>query len=205
MPRARSRCFSWKLTSRRKTSDCGFNRESSPGVDVVLPVDADPLAPFRARRLVEAVCYDSQMTCGSSTALTSAVTVLTGVVVFVAGQLFLKFAIEPLQEQRRAIGRVAHALVFFQDLYMNPGVARPELNETASRALRDAACDLLAQTNGVPNYEMWETMNAVRPRSDVLKAHGHLIGLSNSVTKGHAEYNEVSRREICTLLGLRMT
>ena len=155
-------------------------------------------------RSIEAVCYDLTMTCASSTALTSAATVLTGVIIFVAGQILLKFAIEPLQEQRRAIGRAASALIFYQDIYMNPGVAKPEFNESASRALREVASDLLAHTNAIPNYEMWETMNAVLPQVDVLKACGHLIGLSNSITKGHPEYNEQSRREICTLLRLRM-
>jgi hypothetical protein len=40
-------------------------------------------------------------------------TALIAVVVFVAGQILQRFVLEPIQEQRRLMGKIAHALLFY--------------------------------------------------------------------------------------------
>jgi hypothetical protein len=45
------------------------------------------------------------------------VTALLAIVAFVAGQALPKFGVEPIQEQRELIGEVAHALLFYANVY----------------------------------------------------------------------------------------
>jgi hypothetical protein len=44
-------------------------------------------------------------------------TVFGALVVFVLTQSFLKLVLEPIQEQKKLIGEVAHALLFYANAY----------------------------------------------------------------------------------------
>ena len=48
---------------------------------------------------------------------TAVVTALLAVLVLVVTHSFLKLVLEPIQEQRTLIGEVAHALVFYRNVY----------------------------------------------------------------------------------------
>lgn len=52
---------------------------------------------------------------------TAAFTILGGVFVFSLSQLILKFLIEPIHEQRKAIGEILFGLVYYANSYANPG------------------------------------------------------------------------------------
>ena len=45
--------------------------------------------------------------------LTSALTILGGIIIFAAGQALVKFIIEPLHDQSNLIGEIADSLVFY--------------------------------------------------------------------------------------------
>ena len=45
--------------------------------------------------------------------LTSALTILGGIVVFASGQIFVKFIVEPLHEQSKLIGEIAESLIYY--------------------------------------------------------------------------------------------
>src|SRR5688572_8306196 len=45
--------------------------------------------------------------------LTSSLTILGGIIVFVAGQVVTKFIIEPLYEQSKLIGEIANSLTYY--------------------------------------------------------------------------------------------
>jgi hypothetical protein len=50
-----------------------------------------------------------------SEGLKIALTALAGIIVFIIGQIIVKSIIEPIQEQRRTIGDIAHALKYYKN------------------------------------------------------------------------------------------
>ena len=54
--------------------------------------------------------------------LTVFLTVLSGVLTYVVGQLVVKLVIEPVQEARRTIGQISHSLIEHAHVIANPGV-----------------------------------------------------------------------------------
>jgi hypothetical protein len=48
--------------------------------------------------------------------LTSSLTIFGGILVFVIGQVVVKFIIEPLHEQAKLIGEIANSLIFFANV-----------------------------------------------------------------------------------------
>lgn len=47
-------------------------------------------------------------------------TVVSGTLVFVVGQIILKFIIEPIHKQKEIIGEIADALIYYANLYTHP-------------------------------------------------------------------------------------
>lgn len=81
--------------------------------------------------------------------LISCLTVLGGIVVFVMGQIITKFFIEPLHEQSKLIGEIAYSLIFYANLYSNPGSGNFEKIEEASKVLRQQASQLLEKSYAI--------------------------------------------------------
>jgi len=165
-----------------------------------------------------------------SEALKITLTALVGVVVFVIGQVVVKFLIEPLQEQKKLLGEIAGSLVF----YSNVGAGMEQhyyeqikaLNKSddplkeiaidryrdilrnhwrksdeASTTLRRQASELLGKTHAVPLYAFWSFLGRVPKIDDVVAASTQLIGMSNS-THGQSSFG--SRIEqIVRLLNLK--
>jgi len=64
--------------------------------------------------------------------LTSSLTVLGGVLIYIIGQIISLFFIEPIHEQKKIIGEVDDALGFYANIYCNPGVLPKEkIDETS--------------------------------------------------------------------------
>ncbi len=64
--------------------------------------------------------------------LTSVFTILGGVFVYVAGQLLTRFFIDPYHEYRKCVGEIADALIFYANIYSNPGLStRERMDETS--------------------------------------------------------------------------
>jgi len=83
-------------------------------------------------------------------ATTAALTAFFGVVVFVTGQIILKFFVEPIQEQAKIKGEVSNALVFYANV--EGGIIKPELREEAQTELRELAARLRASVSQIPYY-----------------------------------------------------
>lgn len=133
-------------------------------------------------------------------------TILGGVSVFVLGQVFLKFLIEPLHDLRKFRGEIANTLIFYANVYCNPGIGPREEMDEAQKVLRQQASQLLAKAHALPWYGLWAFLRAVPSRKNILEASGCLIGLSNSVhdrsdARGE-DSNSKRRREIEQLLKL---
>jgi len=113
--------------------------------------------------------------------LTSVITIVGGVFIFVLGQIFLKFFIDPIHQLRSHFGRITDGLIYYADVYFNPGSNTEEREKNASGELRKLASELIAKTSAIPSYRFWSTFKIVPNLSDIREARKGLIGLSNGV------------------------
>lgn len=121
----------------------------------------------------------------------AAVTALFAILVLMIGQILQKWIMEPLQEQRKLIGEIAFALVF----YANFSEVKPkEELETAQREIRSLASKFRATLWTIPFYGLFALFKIVPKRKDVLSASSGLIGMSNSLReRGRMEHlNQIS-------------
>lgn len=138
--------------------------------------------------------------------LTSALTIVGGVLVLVVGQLIQRFFLEPLHEQTKLIAEVAYALAYYAPIYANPGpthvVVRPDgvnLTDAAEDKLRALASQLIATATATRWYVLARVVHSPS-RKDVLDGARALIGLSNSVRTGTLKENLEMRDRAVKLL-----
>lgn len=146
--------------------------------------------------------------------LTSTVTIVGGVIVYALGHLFVALFIDPIHRLRGLIGEIADSLIFYADIYSNPGYAKKELCDEASKTLRRHASQLSARQHSIPCYHLWSLLRLVRKKTDIEAASSELIGLSNSVY-GNPRFteeqntnrgieNDERRKRIEEILGIRI-
>lgn len=138
--------------------------------------------------------------------LTSSLTVVGGVLIFVVGRVIERFLIEPVHEQSRVIGEIADSLIFYANLYCNPGLGKPEEMDEASKVLRQHASRLMARTHAIRSYWLMQRLKITPEHKDILKAHENLIGLSNSIHGDDprlSDVNLIRRKQIEMSLGIR--
>jgi len=110
-------------------------------------------------------------------------TVFSGVSVFVIGQIFIKFFIDPILEQRKAIGQVCDTLIYYAGFYSVPkkGFDDP-LREEAQKRTRELATLLLSKTQQIPWYRIFEMVGVVKKRQNIIKASRCIFGLPQICT-----------------------
>lgn len=134
-------------------------------------------------------------------------TVLSGVLTYVLGQLILKLTIEPVQELRRTIGVISHALIERANVIQNPGVPTQEVMHETSLQLRKLSSQLQSHLYLVPLYGVTARIFRLPAADKIRAASRALIGLSNSVFQPRdGIYKANSRRVeiICDSLGIFM-
>ena len=139
----------------------------------------------------------------------SALTVLTGVLVFVLGQLASGLFVERINVQARAIEEIAQKLVVHAAIYSSPhegsidDVTRRKLEEVQMDFRRLAA--LLSSTiQTLKWYPLFQSMRLVEKREKVRRTVDEIIGLSNTIGTGESGVKAAldHRRNICEALGL---
>lgn len=126
-------------------------------------------------------------------------TVLSGVTVYVAGQIFVKFVIEPIQEFRKLTGEIGHSLIYYANVYSNTRFCDDAKLHEAHNLFRRLSCELFAKTHVIPLYGVWVTLRLLPSRADIIKAGSNLIGLANGVfdkTDTACERNEERRKAL---------
>jgi len=132
-------------------------------------------------------------------------TVLSGVLTYVLGQLVVKLVIEPVQDMRKTIGLISHALIEHASIYHNPGVPTQDAMNETSRELRKLSSQLQAHLFLVPRYGVISRIFGLPLHASVLEASSALIGLSNSVFNARENIYEVNANrvaKICDSLGI---
>ena len=123
---------------------------------------------------------------------------------FVLGQAILRLCIEPIQEHKRVVGRIANALTAHGNAavlinsYRTDAEAKLKL-DAAAAALHGLAADFRASTTVLPWYGLWVSFHIVHKRQVVWNVADHLLlwGGFNS-----AEDTYKRRTEIMSLLNL---
>jgi hypothetical protein len=109
-------------------------------------------------------------------------TAVFGILIFVVGQIVQRFFIEPIQEQRKTVGRIAHSVTFLRNVWLIPNseaYLMPDTAENASKTLRDLASQLRMSLRMVPFYRSAARLNCVLRPEDVETAASLLIAWSN--------------------------
>ena len=132
-------------------------------------------------------------------------TILAGVIVFVLGQIVLKLLIDPVQQFKRTLGEISHALVYHASSFSNPGVIKPEMADDAWQKLRHFSAQLHADLRVIPCYRFMRVVSFLPTLENVRKAQTGLIGLSNGIYSKSASapfYNLMRAQEISDALGI---
>ena len=143
---------------------------------------------------------------------TALLTVTVGVVVFTLGQLISRFVIDPMAEQRRHIGEIGDALIFYADVCANPlqdltsrqVMVPPPRYEEAGVALRRLGSQLMAKSNAIPLYRLLAFLRFVRSWHSILEARRGLTFLSNSLVRGDGVENDKTRQRVLSSLHIRV-
>jgi hypothetical protein len=137
--------------------------------------------------------------------LTASITILGGFIVFVLGQIVVKFFIEPIHEQSKTIGEIAYSLIFYANLYSNPGNSFPDERKEAEEKLRSLASLLISRTHIIKPYGLFEEIKIVPKRNSITEASKNLILLSNSIFLPQPDIKVIikARKDIESLLDIK--
>ncbi|MGZ3159023.1 MAG: hypothetical protein ACXU7D_02315 [Burkholderiaceae bacterium] len=126
--------------------------------------------------------------------LTSSLTALGAVFVFVVSQLLGKLVIEPIQDLKKVLGEIRYALVFHAQAISTP-VGNFDMEVEAAKVLRKLACELQSKIASVPCYDYWaaRAKGFLPTRESAMEASKQLIGLSNSVHQPDRSDKNVAR------------
>lgn len=139
--------------------------------------------------------------------MTVFLTVMSGVITYVLGQLILKLVIEPVQEMRKTIAIISHSLIEHANIIHNPGVPHQEIIKETSQQLRKLSSQLHSHLYLVPCYMLTSWLFRLPTRANVLAASTSLIGLSNCLYRANDRiYEQNAKRveKICDSLGIYM-
>jgi hypothetical protein len=132
--------------------------------------------------------------------LTSALTIVGGVVVFVTGQLLGKFVIEPIHELRKVIGEVRFMLAFHAPTINTPSGRSDKTSESTYGALMKCSADLLVRAEAIPLHRFlsWASFRFVPDKRALADAAMNLRGLSTYIhergEEANMNLNEIQRR-----------
>lgn len=140
-------------------------------------------------------------------------TTLLGFLVYVSGQIITAFYIEPIHDQRRVIGEIADAIIFYANKYhyyplsiFPSNLVRDDKTkdqkEIISDSIRKLGTGLISKTHMIPLYEVFAFLHIVKPMKNILKAKKALIGLSNLVGSPDRNNQQKFEDEIRKSLGI---
>jgi hypothetical protein len=138
-----------------------------------------------------------------SESLKIALTAFGGICIFVFGQILSKFFIEPIYEQKKSIGQIAHFLLYYAGQISSPGKDDIDgIRTKASDQFRLLSCELEAKAYSIPLYCLWSYMGLIIKKEKIQECHADLIFISNSLFNGKSKENREARERIKKILKL---
>jgi len=115
-------------------------------------------------------------------------TIISGVSVFVLGQILLKLVVEPIQNLRKEIFLTLNDLIYYANIISNPNANSSEMYKEASQKLRQHASNLASKVSIIPFYILWVMLGILPPKENIFQAKLYLIGISNALYS--SKYND---------------
>lgn len=112
-------------------------------------------------------------------------TVLSGVLVFVLGQIFLKLIIDPINQLKGTIADIAHTLIRYAHALHNPDIISPELRTETYNKLRELSSQLYADMELIPAYRFFGRAFFLPDRTKVYASSKNLIAIANWLSSNH--------------------
>lgn len=113
------------------------------------------------------------------------ITIISGVAVFVLGQVFLKLVIEPVQEAKRTISKIRIELFRNAHLIHNADKLKKEQKSTLFESFRLLAAELVAATEVIPFYNKFSNLFSLPTQENMKNASKNLVALSNWINVQH--------------------
>ncbi|HHF2923665.1 hypothetical protein HJ030_17640 [Vibrio parahaemolyticus] len=132
-------------------------------------------------------------------------TVLSGVLVFVLGQIILKLLIEPIQSYKKHISKIGFDLIKFGNVLGNPKGKEDTVTNNACTKMRSHSSSLYSYLYLVPFYKVTCRIFNLPTEDDVLEATKELIGLSNGYDgelANQGTLNSYSAQKVKVALGI---
>lgn len=132
-------------------------------------------------------------------------TIFAGVSVFVIGQIFLKWMIEPIQELRKIIAEVMFYLANDNSIIHNADMLDKEEVLSSCKNLKRLGANLLSCQQLIPFYETIFKILRLPKRDDIVLASKRLSLISNSVFGKERDIYcqlDLYRIEVCEALGI---
>lgn len=127
-------------------------------------------------------------------------TVISGVLVFIFGQMVQNFIFKPILKYKGVVGRIDNGLKYYDQFISNPGGLREDTTRDCSRNLRKLSCDLEEARKQL-------VLRTCCGDGDVAEAARCLIHISNSVGSGPGNsgaHNAGDSDKIRDLLGIQV-
>jgi len=113
-------------------------------------------------------------------ALTAALTLIGGCVLFLFSQLITEGIIKPYIEYRKALARITHTFVYYKNIIVSaPPDAQRQQQDQISSELRDHCAALRSSVTALPFHRLLRLLRLIPPQSRILDAAGHMIRISN--------------------------
>lgn len=135
-------------------------------------------------------------------------TIFSGVLTYVLGQLVLKLVIEPVHEMKKTIGQISHSLIEHANIIQNPGLPPEKTIKETSQHLRKLSSQIQSHLYLVPLYSITSLVFRLPKQTQVIEASKSLMGLSNSLyraTEKIYEHNIKRVERICDSLGIYLS
>jgi hypothetical protein len=137
--------------------------------------------------------------------MTVFLTIITGVTVFVGGQIVLKWLIEPIQELRKIIAEVLFYLANDHNIIHNANMIDKEDALSTCKNLRRLGANLLSIQQLIPIYEVSYRVFHLPKQEDIEHASKRLSLMSNSIFGKEPDIHyrlDLYRIAICEALGI---
>ena len=152
--------------------------------------------------------------------------IISGVAVFIIGEIFVHFFLAPLHKFKEIKGEIASVLLFHANNYgheyknidlalSSEGGDERIIKERieslkmwnndlskASDETRAVAAKLIAVAEGIPFYSFIASIKVVPSKDNIIKARKHLIALSNSFSADQAVSSAERSDDICKILNI---
>lgn len=103
-------------------------------------------------------------------------TVSSGTVTYVLGQLAFKLVVEPVHDLKKTIGVISHSLIERANVISKPGISPKDVMDEKSRELRKLASQLRSHLYVIPCYPVMAGIFRLPRPAEILVASKALIG-----------------------------